>query len=190
MKKLKFALIALLSIPQTICAWKVVNSFINPPTKSGEIFGTTVKQSPTETPGFWVALIFLVIISAAVMWLRIGHEEYPWFLALFTVIDILLSPLSVLRVLVSLIIVATTKEEPELHFIDDASEKPLCFFALLRGFRQGFSWQNGARRSHFSERAAICALFLDKADLLWYNTGVGLCTAAPYRMNEKGGCHV
>ena len=42
----------------------------------------------------------------------------------------------------------------------------------------------------FSERAAICAPFLDKADLLWYNTGVGLCTAAPYRMNDKGGCHV
>lgn len=131
MKTFKFILIFLLSIPQTLCSWKVINAFLNPITEQGFTYATT--KSPTETPGFWVAAIFLVVISAAVMWLRIGHEEYPWFLALFTVVDILLSPLAVLRVLVALIIAIATREAPETHFIDDADEKALCFLFYASG---------------------------------------------------------
>ena len=133
MKIFKFILVFILSAIQTLCGAFIYNCFINPPKENIGIGNFQTEVSPLKTPGFWPGLIFLLLATAAIMWLRLAQTENTTHMVIFGVLDLILSPVSIIRVIVGTVLCLVLHESPELTFTEDAGEPVICYLFYVSG---------------------------------------------------------
>lgn len=119
MQVFKTLLIYLVSLPQTVLGFYAYSVLLNKPKKDfsalNNFQGTEAKWL---TGGFWMAVIFIVLLSLFVIWLRVGEDFELLNGAWLTVIEAVISPLAFLRALISIVVWIATKDAPATNFFD------------------------------------------------------------------------
>ena len=119
MQVFKTILIYLLSVPQSVLGFYAYSVLLNKPKKEysalNNFSGTSEKWL---TMGFWVAIVFLLLISLFVIWLRLTEDFELFHGALFTVLEVVISPVAFLRALISIVVWIASKDAPTTNFVD------------------------------------------------------------------------
>ena len=136
MKAFKAIIIFLLSIIQTFIGCFIYAMIFEPPIDNSYQgwIGDPPRLSPFEAPGFIPALIFLLIISAAIMWMKLDELDYMW---LFIIFDLVLSPIAFIRTIVAIVLwIKSGDIKLDFDDCDEMENKVICFlFMHEEGFR-------------------------------------------------------